>query len=133
MAHHRGAGGAAAPVAAGAVVAGRERRAVGLRAGENVVAVRRVAAAVDRRTLLAQRVLLAELVVRAVQVGDAGGDHRALGVLPGTLADAVLGVDRVGALGAQIGAPSLAGRAGGGSELGAMRVGAIQAAEVAAL
>ena len=86
-----------------------ERRAVRLRAGEDVVPVRRVAAAVDHLALLGQRGLLADLVVGAVQIVDVLRDHLALGVLPRAVADAVAGVDGCpGALRAQIGAPGLA-------------------------
>src|SRR5262249_49619575 len=52
MADHRRALAALRPVAAGAIVAGRERGAVGLRAGEDVVHVRGVATAVDGLALL---------------------------------------------------------------------------------
>ena len=89
------------------------RPAVGLRAGQDVVPVRRIAAAVDRLALLVQRGLLGQVVAVAVQIGDALGDHRALGVLPRAVADAILGVHGVRALRAEIGAPGLAGRAGG--------------------
>ena len=94
---------AARPVVAGQVVAGE--RAVQVRAGQDVVPVRRVAAAVDDLALLGQRVLLAQLVAVAVQVGDARGYDDALGVLPGAGADAVLGIDGLGAAGAQVRAP----------------------------
>src|SRR3954447_12723222 len=82
----------AGPVAAGAVLAGPECGAVGLRAGQHIVAVRRVAAAVDDLGLLAERGLLGE-VVGAVQLGDILGDDDALGVLPWSLADAVARID----------------------------------------
>src|SRR5262249_17234474 len=70
MADHRRALTALCPVAAGAVVAGREGGAVRLRAGEDVVHVRCVATAVDHLALLVQRRLLGDVVVRAVQLGD---------------------------------------------------------------
>src|SRR5215467_15028647 len=88
MADHRGALSALGPVAAGAILAGREGGAVRLRAGEHIVHVRRVAAPVHRVTLLGQRGLLVD-VVGAVQLGHVLGDDDALGVLPGALADAV--------------------------------------------
>ena len=62
MAEHRRALRAARPVLAGAVLAGRERGAVGLRSRQDVMAVRRIAAAVDDLALLAQRGLLGEIV-----------------------------------------------------------------------
>src|SRR5689334_20666743 len=58
MAEHRRALRAARPVATGAVVAGREGGAVRLRAGQDVVPVRRVAASVDDLSLLVKRGLL---------------------------------------------------------------------------
>ena len=88
----RAVGAALGPVAARLVVAGRERRAVRLRAGQDVVLVRRVAAAVDDLALFGERGLLGE-VVGAVQLRDVLGDDDALGVLPRAAADAILGVD----------------------------------------
>src|SRR5213593_4984185 len=52
MADHRRPLAALRPVAAGAILAGRERGAVRLGAGQDVVHVRRVAAPVDHLTLL---------------------------------------------------------------------------------
>src|SRR5207249_8910855 len=51
------------PVAAGAVIAGCERGAVGLRAGQDVVHVGCVATAVDQLPLLGQRRLLVMLLL----------------------------------------------------------------------
>ena len=107
--------------------------AVGGRAGEDVMPVRLFAAAVDDLALLAQRGLLGEVVAVAVQIVDALGDHRALGILPRTLADAVAGVHRAVALRAEISVPGLAGGARRLRELAALRVGAGEPAEVGAL
>src|ERR1700737_1659272 len=107
MTDHRRALRAARPVLAGAVVSGRERRAVGLRSRQHVMAVRRIAAAVYDVALLAQRGLFGQ-VVGAVQLGDIPGDHDAFGILPGSLADAVARVHgwlTVDSLGREIGAP----------------------------
>ena len=52
-----------------------EGGAVGLRAGEDVVLVRLVAAALDHLALLGERRLLGEVVVGAVQVRDILGDR----------------------------------------------------------
>src|SRR5262245_50131625 len=133
MSHHGGALGALGPVATGAVVARRERAAVRLRPGQHVVPVGRVGAAVDRLALLGERRLLADLVVRAVEVIDILRDHLALGVLPGSAADAVARVDGVATLGAEIGPPRAAAGAGALRQLLAMAVGALEAAEIAAL
>jgi len=51
------------PVAASVVVTIRERRAVRLRAGENVVLVRRVAAAVDEVAFLGEGGLLVQVLL----------------------------------------------------------------------
>src|SRR5262244_917738 len=83
------------PVAARPVLAGRERGAVRLRAGQDVVHVGRVAAAVDRGALLGQRGLLADAVL-AVELGDVLGDHLALGILPRALSDPIARIDGVG-------------------------------------
>src|SRR5262245_18922318 len=88
VADHRGALPALGPVAAGLVVAGRNRGAVRLRAGQCVIHVRRVAAAVDHVALFGERGLLGEVVVRAVQVGNVLRDRDTLGVLPRALANA---------------------------------------------
>src|SRR6266850_2348849 len=111
MADHRRPLAALRPVAAGAILAGRERGAVRLGAGQDVVHVRRVAAPVDHVTLLGQRRLLGEVVL-AVQLGHVLRDDDPLGVLPGARTDAVAGTDGGGALRAQIGPPGLAARAG---------------------
>src|SRR3989449_11332606 len=76
---HRRALAAARPVLARPVLARRERGAVRLRAGQDVVHVRLIAAPVDGLALLAQRRLLVQLVVGAVEVVDARRDYLALG------------------------------------------------------
>src|ERR1700737_858981 len=58
----------ARPVLAGAVVAGSKCGAVGLRSRQHVVAVGRIAAAVDDVALFAQRGLLGEVVATGVQL-----------------------------------------------------------------
>jgi hypothetical protein len=72
---------------------GSEGGAVRLRAGQNVVHVGIVAAAVDDAALLVERRLLGQIVL-AVQLGDVLGDGDALGVLPWALADAIARIDR---------------------------------------
>src|SRR5205814_8677291 len=57
------------PVSACAVFAGGEGRSIRLRAGENVVHVRRIAAAVDDLALFGERSLLGE-IVGGVQLGN---------------------------------------------------------------
>jgi hypothetical protein len=136
VADHRGAFAALGPVAAGAVLGAREGGAVRLRAGEDVVHVGRVAAAVDRLALLAQGGLPVDPVVLAVQVSEVARDHLAPGVLPRAAADAVAGVDGGAAVrcaGAEIGAPGPVAGAGRLGERLAMRVGAGDPAEIGAL
>src|SRR5436305_2074980 len=135
MADYRGTLRAARPVLAGAVVAAGERGAVRLRSGQHVMAVRRVAAAVDDLALFAERSLLGE-VVGAMQLAEILGDHHALGVLPRTLADAVARVLRglaVGGLRRQIRAPGFRARARRLRQRLAIIVGARKAAEIAAI
>src|SRR5688572_7494255 len=129
MADHRAAVAALGPVAAGHVLVARNGAAVGLRAGEDVVAVRRIAAAVHRRALFVQSGLLVDAAV-GVQVVDALGDLLALGVLPRPLADAVA---RIHGVGAEVGAPLALAGAGGLGERLAMGVGARKAAKIRAL
>src|SRR5471032_2571346 len=62
MSDHRRTLRAARPVLAGAVVGARERRAVRLRSRQHVMAVRRIAAAIDDVALFAERSLLGEVV-----------------------------------------------------------------------
>src|SRR5205807_3717927 len=109
-----------------------------LRAGENVVVVRGEAEARNLAAALGERGVGPELVAVAVQIVDAGGDDHALEVLPGTLADAVAGVDGLGrvrhvGVGAEISVPGLAAGTGAGGELLALRIGAFEATQVAAL
>src|SRR5205085_1110822 len=88
MAYHRDALSALGPVPAGTVFACRKRRSIWLRAGENVVRIRRVAAAVDDIAFLGKRGLLAEIVV-AVQLRHILGDDYPLGVRPWPASDAI--------------------------------------------
>ena len=133
VAEHDRALRAARVVLAGHVLVGRKGFAVRRRAGDDVMPVRLVAAAVDDLALLRQIVLLAELVVGAVQIVDAGGDDHALGIHPRPLADAVARVHRAGALRRQIRMPGLGPRADRRCEILAMLVGAGKPAEIGAL
>jgi len=71
-----------------------------------------------------------------VEIGDAAGDHHAFGVVPGTDADPVTGVDR-GVTGGPVLAQVRVPRLGTGTRCGrqhlAMAIGAKQAAEIAPL
>src|SRR5262245_24276047 len=83
------------PVTARAVggVRARVRRSIWLAACEDVVLVWCVTTSRQHLTFLRERGLLADLVVVAVQIGDAAGYHHPLGVVPGTSADSVAGID----------------------------------------
>src|SRR5438876_2749271 len=121
------------PVAAGLVVASGERRAVGLRAGQDVMFIRSFVPRGDDFTLLGERGLLVQVVVAAVQIGHVFRNDNAFGVLPRTGADAILGVDRLRTLRAEIGAPCpTAGARRSGHRLAEL-VGAFETAEVGAL
>ena len=100
------------------------------------MAIDRIAEARNNLALLAQRGVLADLGIGAVQVGHAGGDDDALGVAPRTSADPVTGIDSWLAVHggvAQVSAPSLVARPSAGRQRLAEAVGSGQAAEVAAL
>src|SRR5215472_12585231 len=136
MANHGRALRAARPVLAGAVGLRRKRRAVRLRPRQHVVAIGRIAAAVNDVALFRQRGLLGEIVAGAVQVGNVLGDDDTLGVLPRPFADPVLCVDRglaVRGLGREIGMPGLGSGAGRLRQRLAVLVGAVDAAEIGAL
>ncbi len=143
MAEHRGPCPALGPVAAGAVVAGGEGRAVGLRAGQDVVLIRHIADAIHRCALLVQRECLVDAVPVAldvaVQIGHVVGDQLSARVVPRTRADAVACVHRrLAALSrhAQIRAPRASGWCGNTAalrHLRAVRVGTSEAAVVGAV
>src|SRR5258708_38993494 len=93
MPKNGGAGSAAPPFVAGHVFVSRKRATVGLRAGEDVVHVRFVAACVDGLAFFAQCVFFVDLIVVAVQIVDVFRNDDALGVLPWTFTDAITRVD----------------------------------------
>ena len=110
--HRRAFGSALGPVAAHHVGKRRARkgRAVGPRAGQHVVLVGRLRAAVHGLTFFVQCRRFRQVIVGRVQLFDAPGDHDALGVLPRAGADSVariheLRIVQCGRLRAQLGAP----------------------------
>ena len=142
MAEHRGAGAVAGPVAAGAILAGRERTAFHGRTGQDVVRVRVVADAIVGRVFFAYGVALGHHVAHAsefrgvpMQFREVGGDLRAGGVEPGAVADAIAGVDGLAArrvtLSAKVGTPGSAAETDRSGQPLARRVRAGEAAEVA--
>src|SRR6185312_12188160 len=86
MAEHHGALRAAGVVLASMIGVVGKGGAVRLGAGEDAMAVGLVAPAIDDFALLREIVLLVELVVGAMEIGDAGCDNHALDVLPRALA-----------------------------------------------
>src|SRR5712672_2416278 len=135
VAQHGAAEGAARPVVASQVEIARESLAFQVGARQHVMHVGRVAAQFNGIALFIHNIRAGDLVVVAVQIGDAGGDDSALGILPGAVADTVARIDGA-ALGsrvrAQIGAPSLGAGTSRSGELLAVLVGACKAAEVRA-
>src|SRR4051794_7790365 len=132
--NRRALGAVLRPVAAGLVAFRSERRAVGLRAGQNVVHVGIVAEAVDDFALLVERGLLGQVVL-AVQLGDVLGNDHALGVLPWALADAVARIDghrATSRLRREIGVPGLSAGACRLRQRLAIFVGAVEPAEIRA-
>src|SRR5262249_55632295 len=114
-ADHRGALGAAGPIAAGSVVSGWKCTPVRLRACQHVVVVGRIADTGNHGAALGQRGLHAELVVVAVKLVDVLSDNFAFEILPRSPSHAGAGVDGFSAarcLRAEIGAPRLAAGAG---------------------
>src|SRR5215471_3368536 len=87
VADHRGALGAARPVAAGSVLAGRKRPPVHLRAGQDVVGVGGVAHTGNHGAPLGQRHRHAEFVAVAVEIVDVLGDNLAFEILPRAVSD----------------------------------------------
>src|SRR6185369_10797705 len=114
------------PVAARVVGAVGVRAAVGLRSGEDVVLVRRIADTLDRLALLADGGRLVDVVAQtrlldgvAVQIADVLCDAPAFGAVPRPRADAIACVD--GSLptrttGAQVRVPRLGAGARRGRE-----------------
>src|SRR5258705_10538836 len=90
----------------------------------------------DRLALFVESIGLADLVIGAVEIGDAGCDDSALGGLPWTIADAVSRVNRVRAAAricAEIGPPRLVASAGSLRQRLAMGICTGKPAEIAAL
>src|SRR4030095_17015778 len=100
------------PIRAGVVHAVRVCPTIRLRPGEDVVLVRHVADAVDDRALFAQRDLLAESVAHpcliervSVKFGHVLTHTLTALIEPGTVADAIAGVDGALTLSAEVGVP----------------------------
>jgi hypothetical protein len=132
---HGGTAGARSPILTGHVFVRRECLTVRLRSGQYVVHVGCVAAAVDHRAVLGQCGLFGEHV-RAMQFVEVARDERSLGIVPGPMPDAVAGVDggRSGdRLRAQIGVPGAPTRSNRRGEGLAVRIGAGEPAQIAAL
>src|SRR2546429_7209409 len=92
------------PVAARLVIAARKCRPVGLRSGQDVVLVRRVAPPIDYVALLRYRGLLVQ-IVGGVKLRHVFRDSDAFGVLPGAVADTVARIDGLRSLRAEVSVP----------------------------
>src|SRR5262245_22092912 len=86
----------------------RQRCAVQLRAGQDIVAIGIVSSSVDYVALFGKRCLLAEIVLVTVEIGHVFRNPDPFGVIPGALPDAVAGMDSRLAAGcdtAEVGVP----------------------------
>src|SRR5688500_963870 len=107
------------------------RPPVGRRAGHDVVAVRR-ALRVDLPSLLVERGVGGDVRLVGMQLGYRRGDQLALGVVPGTGADAVARVDAARSSGTEIRPPRAVAGAGFRGQRLAVLVSASEASEIAA-
>ena len=98
---------AARPVPAGTILVPGEGGSVRLRTCEDVVPVRRVAAAVIDLAFFRQRGLLAKIVAATVKLGDIFCNCHAFGIDPRAFADAVTRIFSAGTLGRLICVPGL--------------------------
>src|SRR5215475_9630482 len=134
MAHARAALSCAGPVIARHCA--RKCLAVSARSRQHVVGIRIVSTAIHWRPFFGKRVLLAKLVLVAVQIVNILRNDNALRVLPGTLADAIASVHGrliPGCACAQVCPPGFVARSCRCSELLTDRVSTGQAAEVRAI
>src|SRR5262249_42315983 len=116
------------PILTGHVVTRRKRFAVWLRAGQYVVHIGRVAAAVDQRALLSQSGVFRKHV-NAVQFVEVARDQRRFGIVPRPAADAVASIHGLGgSLSAQIGVPRARACPNTGGERLAVGVGTSESA-----
>ena len=128
--------GALRPVPTRGIAAGGRVHTLRVGTRQNVVRVHGVAAAADNLTLFGQCRLLVDVGRGRMQIVHALAHHHALGILPRTLADAITRVDtRVAAWRgrAQIGAPVGTGRPCRLGERCAVRVRAVETAEIGAI
>ena len=129
------AGAAAGPVTASTIPIPGRQCAVQLRPGQNVVAVRTVAPAINNLAFFIQGCFFAEIVI-PVQFVNIIGDDNAHGIMPGTRADAIASIDCyliILSLSAQISTPGTVSGANGRSQGLAISVGAGQAAQISAI
>src|SRR5690348_17575580 len=132
MTEHHGALSAARVVFASVILIIGEGGSVRFRAGQNIVLVRSIAAAVVDRTFFRQRGLLGN-VVRAMKLGDVLRNCHSLGIHPWSLADAVAGIYSAGSLRREVGMPGLGASASRCREILAMTIGAGDTAKIRAL
>jgi hypothetical protein len=133
---------AARPVIASVIGAIGVRLAIRLRTRQHIVRVGSVSDAVDHRALFTQRRMLEKIAAETceldrvtVQIGEILSDGRSLGVVPGTLPNAVAGIHGwliAASLRAEVSVPGVITGAHCGGECLAMRVSARQATEIGA-
>src|SRR5262245_54989138 len=124
---------AGGPVPTSHVLACRIGRAVELRTGQNVVLVRFIATSVHPVTFFVQCSFLVDIDTLQVQIGDVIRDLYSLGVVPGTLANAIARIHgRLATFGAgtEVGLPGAVTRSNSLSQLLAVRVGSLQSTEI---
>ena len=104
--------------------------AIGIRPGQDVVAVRLVTATIDDFAIFRESRLLCQVVLVAVQRGDIVGDFFAFGVVPWTRADAIFRMLRIRG---KISLPRLTRRSTGRRERSTIGICTSEATEIAAL
>ena len=95
VSEHCDAGTAAGPVLTGKIHVRGKGTAVLVGAGQDVVHVGRVAPHFDWLALFVESIGLFDLVVVAVEIGDARCDNNTFGILPWTIPDTVTRINRV--------------------------------------
>src|SRR5262249_24804345 len=104
--------------------------------GQNVVLVRLVAASVHPVPFFVQRSFLVDINTLHVQTGDVIRDLHSLGVVPGTLANAIAGIHSRLAIfraGTQVGAPGAVARSNTLTQVLAVGVGSFQSTDISAI
>ena len=124
------------PISTVRVAAGRRIQAARVGTGQNIVRIHRVTAPAHRLAFFGESRRLGHIDRIRMQVLDALGHHVPLGILPWPFADALARIHPSVAArcrGAQVSLPTGLGSSRGLGQRHAMRVGTLEAAEVAAV